>query len=210
VYDARDAALAAVPEEAPEAVKERPLPPDIARYVDLFSGERRSVVHEHAELSKDVSDMIESILREKGIPKEILTVAFIESRFNPTVRSPRGDTVGLWQLAVPAARQYGLVVNRHKDERKDPVKATRAAAQMLLDLREHFGNWPLALAAYNSGLFRVEQAIRDSGGERSVFNLAARGLLSRTTRDYLAQFAALTLILGDPERYGFTGAISSS
>lgn len=197
-------------EANPEHHEGKPLPVEIARFVELFSGQRRSVVHEHVELSKGVSDKIEQILEEKGIPKALLTLAFIESRFKPTVRSPRGDTVGLWQLAKPAARQYGLVVNKHRDERKDPIKATRAAAQMLLELRDHFGCWPLALAAYNSGLFRVQQAIRDSGGERNVFTLASRGLLSRTTSDYLAQFTALTLILRDPEKYGFPEEIAAS
>lgn len=189
---------------------EKPIPPEIVRYLEIFSGEQRGVVQEHANCSKRLPLELENILVERGVPREILNIAFLESRFHPSIRSPRGDTVGMWQLAEATARKYGLVVNRKKDERKDPVKATTAAAQMLSELREKFGNWPLALAAYNSGPFRVEQAIKDSGGETSIFTLTARGLLSQTTSDYLARFAALTLILKDPTRYGFAENVGES
>ena len=188
----------------------KPIPPEIAHYLDLFSSTQRDVVLKHAELAKDITPEIQEILLEKGLPREILTLAYIESRFNPSVRSPNGQTVGMWQLEKRTAEHYGLVVNRRKDERKDPLKATAAAAQLLVDLREHFGTWALALAAYNGGKYRVEQAIRDSGGERSVFSLCARGLISQTTKNYLARFAALTLILGNPERYGFSELAATS
>ena len=105
-----------------------------------------------------------SILREKGLPASLVSIAEVESGFNPRALSPKGAR-GLWQLMPTTARRYGLLVERHLDERIDPVKSTFAAAEYMKDLYTRFQDWPLALAAYNAGENRVEQALQRVGAQ---------------------------------------------
>lgn len=124
-----------------------------------------------------------SILREKGLPASLLGVAEVESGFNPRALSPQGAR-GLWQLMPETARRYGLVVERQIDERIDPVKSTFAAAEYMKDLYARFGDWPLALAAYNAGEDRVERALRRVG-TRDFWTLRQQGVLPDETLRYV-------------------------
>lgn len=108
--------------------------------------------------------VIAPILRESGVPVQLAAVVLVESGGDPTALSPKGAR-GLWQLMPDTAREYGLTVNLDTDQRLDVVKSTRAAAGYLRDLYGEFGNWKLALAAYNAGDKAVWKAMARTGGD---------------------------------------------
>lgn len=143
---------------------------------------------------------IEPILREEGIPQEMSAVVLIESGGRTTALSPKGAR-GLWQIMPDTARRYGLVVTNAVDERLDPYKSTRAAARYLHDLYTQFGNWPLALAAYNAGEDAVGKAV-DRAARRDFTSIARAGLLPLETRNYVpAVLSAITVLNGTDGRY---------
>src|SRR5438132_1570928 len=132
-----------------------------------------------------------------GVPPSLALLPVIESGFYPTARGRRGER-GLWQLRRATARRFGLVVNAHRDDRVQPERATRAAAQYLRLLHDRYGDWPLALAAYNAGERRVDRALaRDP--EASFWRLAERGYLPRSSRDYVPRFFAVVRVAGEQE-----------
>lgn len=124
-----------------------------------------------------------NILREKGLPASLMGVAAVESGFNPAALSPKGAR-GLWQLMPETARRYGLIVEPHRDDRIDPLKSTFAAAAYMKDLYAQFGDWPLALAAYNAGENRVERAL-ERHGAGDFWTLSRRAALPEETRRYV-------------------------
>ena len=137
------------------------------------------------------------ILAENGVPPSLALLPVIESGFYPTARG-RLDERGLWQLRRSTARRFGLVVNRHRDDRLLPEPATRAAAQYLRFLHDRYGDWALALAAYNAGERRVDRALaRDP--EASFWRLAEHGYLPRISREYVPRFFAVVRLAGEHE-----------
>jgi soluble lytic murein transglycosylase-like protein/Kef-type K+ transport system membrane component KefB len=123
------------------------------------------------------------ILEEENVPVELLAVALVESGFNPSALSPKGAR-GIWQFMPATATRYGLVVQSGNDQRTHPIASTRAAARYLRDLYKQFGDWKLALAAYNAGENRVQQVI-DSLGIRDFDEMSRRRLLPAETRKYV-------------------------
>lgn len=137
-----------------------------------------------------------AILREHGLPPELVGVAAVESGLDPAALSPKGAR-GLWQLMPETATRYGLVVNAESDERLDPVKSTHAAARYLKELHLQFQDWPLALAAYNVGEQRVERAM-DRLGARDFWTLSRQAALPDETRRYVPVVLARVEASTDP------------
>lgn len=188
--------LAGVAFDLPLVVNER-----VLRAVNFFQTARgRAIVETGLRRAGRYREMIERVLAEEGVPQDLIYLAQAESAFQPTARS-RMRAVGLWQFMASRAQQYGLRVDWWVDERRDPEKSTRAAARHLRDLYHQFGDWFLALAAYNSGPVRVQRAVERTG-YADFWELLARGVLPRETRNYVPIIVAVTLMAKNPERYG--------
>jgi hypothetical protein len=132
---------------------------------------------------------LRAVLAEAGLPPGLALLPAIESSFRTDAVGPRGSA-GLWQLQPATARRFGLVVSRARDERFDPELSTWAAVRYLRLLYDRYGDWPLALAAYNAGEGRVDRAL-GRGSRPSFWSLAERPRLPQTSRDYVARFLAL-------------------
>ena len=143
------------------------------------------------------------IFEQEGVPRDLAYLAMVESGYNPNARS-WAHAVGMWQFIASTARAMGLNMDDWVDERRDPEKATRAAARHLKQLYERFGDWRLAMASYNCGRLRVERAI-ERAGTRDFWELG----LPRETRKYVPLFMAAVVISKDPEAFGFEQVSSS-
>jgi membrane-bound lytic murein transglycosylase B len=143
------------------------------------------------------------ILQEEGIPDEIAALVLVESGGQPTAVSPKGAR-GIWQFMPDTGRRFGLTINSETDDRLDILKSTRAAARYLRDLREQFGDWSLALAAYDAGEIVVRNAVLRSGSNDFAV-LSSKRLIPAETRAYVPAvmaasnlFAANTLLGASP------------
>ena len=145
--------------------------------------------------------MIHRVFAEAGLPKDLAWIAFIESSFLPHARSPRAAH-GIWQFMPRTGRGYGLKSNGVVDERSDPEKATRAAARYLAYLHDLFGDWYLAMAAYNAGEGKIMRALERTGA-RDFWQLASTSAIRRQTQNYVPAFLASLLISKNPSHYGF-------
>lgn len=145
--------------------------------------------------------MMREILRENGLPEDLVYIAMIESAFKSQAHS-RAAAKGYWQFISGTGKRYGLKTTREIEERSDPVKSTRAAAAYFRDLYEMFGDWHLAMAAYNAGEGRVLRGLQRTGA-RDYWELRDKNALHRETRDYVPFFIATALIAKDPARFGF-------
>jgi membrane-bound lytic murein transglycosylase D len=168
----------------------------VAKWIGYFTGEGRETFLRWVRRSGKYRASTMSILREEGLPLELVNLALIESGFNPNAYS-RAHAVGIWQFIRSTARIYGLRVDWWVDERRDPIRSCRAASRYLRDLYQALDSWPLALAAYNSGQRNVERAI-SRARTRDYWNLH----LKRETRDYVPKFMAACIIMAEPWEYG--------
>jgi peptidoglycan lytic transglycosylase D len=174
---------------------------NVLTYLNFFQTPRgRTIVETGLQRAGRYREMITRILHEEGVPRDLIYLAQAESAFKPLARS-RAGARGMWQFMPYRARQYGLERNRWIDERLDPEKSTHAAAQHLRDLYEMFGDWYLAMAAYDSGPLHVVRAIERTG-YADFWELYKRKALPRETKNYVPIIIALTLIAKDPARYG--------
>ncbi len=144
--------------------------------------------------------MFEAVLDKYNLPLEIKYLAVVESALKPCAKSRVGAT-GLWQFMFATGKQYGLEVSSYVDERCDPLRATNAAAKYLDSLYKIFGDWDLALAAYNSGPGNVTKAIRRSGGYQNYWNI--RSFLPSETAGYLPAFLATMYLFEYADAHGF-------
>jgi membrane-bound lytic murein transglycosylase D len=144
------------------------------------------------------SGMMRAIFRDYDLPEELVNLAFVESSVNPRATS-HAQAAGIWQFVPSTARNYGMRTTASLDERRDPDKSTRAAAEHLKSLYSRFQSWPLALAAYNAGEHAVQRAIKQQH-TRDFWRLR----LPKETRRFVPKFMAMTIISRDPKRYGFS------
>lgn len=161
---------------------------------------RRQTLQRLMTLSEYYFPMFEKELDNYDIPLELKYLAIVESALKPRAKSRVGAS-GLWQFMYPTGKMYGLDVTSYVDDRFDPIKSTEAASKYLAKLYEIFGDWDLALAAYNSGPGNVNKAIRRSGGYQNYWNI--RTNLPRETAGYVPAFLATMYIFEYAEEHGF-------
>src|SRR6202045_4901614 len=172
----------------------------VAGYINYFSNRGRRTVEGALARSGRYEDMIRRILREEGVPQELIYLAQAESGFHPLAVS-RAGARGMWQFMGSRAKGYGLERSWWVDDRQDPEKATRAAAHHLKDLYNQFGDWYLAMAAYNSGPGRVQSAVKRTG-YADFWELYRRNVLPKETRNYVPIILAVTIMAKNPSQYG--------
>jgi len=182
------------------------IPVEFNRYVKnsiIFYTERLANTPKILGLATYYAPIIEEILDEYGLPKELMAMAIIESAFNPKAIS-RVRAKGMWQFMYSTAKRYGLTMTSFVEERYDPIKSCRAAAQYLRDSYMIFGDWSLAIASYNCGTGNVSKAIRRSGGKRDFWSIYP--FLPRETRGYFPAFIAALYTCHYYAEHGITPA----
>lgn len=174
----------------------------VIAWLEYFQGPGSGHFRRYLERSGRYMPLMTEILKDSGMPKDLIYVALIESGFNTQAYS-RAAAVGPWQFINSTGRRYGLRIDSWVDERRDPYKSTVAAMSYLRDLYTEFGDWYLAMAAYNAGEGRIRQAIEITGS-RNFWELARdRRALRPETRDYVPKFIAAAIIAKMPENFGF-------
>ena len=180
-------------------------------YLDFFQGPARERMNVWLQRMPRYEPMIRAKLRENSVPEDMVYLALIESGYSNTAVS-RARATGMWQFMKGTAKLYGLRIDSWVDERRDPVRATDAAARHLADLRDRFGSMYLAAAAYNAGAGKVGRGLRRLGDDEddeednpdaAFFRLYDTRFLRRETKDYVPKLIAAALIAKQPEKYGF-------
>ncbi|MDP6921496.1 MAG: transglycosylase SLT domain-containing protein [Lutibacter sp.] len=171
----------------------------LERIIRTYLSRRKSAFSVYMERARYYFPMFEEQLDKYKLPLEIKYLAIVESALRPRARSRVGAS-GLWQFMYQTGKQYGLKVSSYVDERTDPFRATEAACQYLSVLYKIFGDWDLALAAYNSGPGNVTKAIRRAGGKKNYWNI--RRYLPRETAGYVPAFYATMYIMEYADDHG--------
>ena len=177
----------------------------VAGYINYFSNRGRGTLEHALARSGRYEDMIRRTLREEGVPQELIYLAQAESGFHPLAVS-RAGARGMWQFMGSRAKGYGLERSWWVDDRQDPEKATRAAAHHLKDLYNQFGDWYLAMAAYNSGPGTVQSAVKRTG-YADFWELYRRNVLPKETRNYVPIIVAVTIMAKNPAQYGLDSVV---
>jgi membrane-bound lytic murein transglycosylase D len=181
-------------------------------YLDFFQGKGRERMGIWLNRMPRYEPMIRERLQREGLPGDLVYLALIESGFSNTATS-RSRAVGMWQFMKGTAKLYGMRVDSWVDERRDPYRATDAAARHLRDLNRRFNSLYLAAAAYNAGSGRVSRGLRrlpdddetdSASADAMFFRLYDTKLLRRETKDYVPKLIAAALLAKEPARYGFT------
>jgi len=172
----------------------------VAGYINYYSTRGKGTVERAWARSGRYREMISRIFKEEGVPQDLVYLAQAESGFHPLALS-RAGARGMWQFMASRATGYGLHRNWWVDDRQDPEKATRAAARHLKDLYTQFGDWYLAMAAYNSGPGNVQQAVKRTG-YADFWELYKRNVLPKETKNYVPIILAMTIMSKNPAQYG--------
>jgi len=174
---------------------------EVLSFLNFFQTPRgRTIVETGLRRAGRYRDMISRVLQEEGMPQDLIYLAQAESAFQPLALS-RAGARGIWQFVAWRGNEYGLRHTWWVDERQDPEKATRAAARHLRDLYGMYGDWYLAMAAYNCGPGNVQKGIERTG-YADFWELYKRNVLPRETKNYVPIIVALTLIAKDAVHYG--------
>ena len=173
-------------------VMEMPYNEVVQKFIDRYAGRLRHSVSYMLGASNFYMPIFEEALEAYGLPLELKYLPIIESALNPKAVSRVGAT-GLWQFMLVTGKQYGLEVNSLVDERRDPVKASYAAAHYLSDLYKIFGDWSLVIASYNCGPGNINKAIHRAGGVKDYWHIYP--YLPRETRGYVPAFIAANYIM---------------
>ncbi|MFQ3573751.1 MAG: transglycosylase SLT domain-containing protein [Thermodesulfovibrionales bacterium] len=173
----------------------------IDKNISFFSERLRHRFSVWLERSAKYLEIMKDILIERGLPEELVFLPIIESGFNMNAYS-RASAVGPWQFIAGTAKRYGLTIDWWRDERKDPVKSTEAAASYLKDLYKMFGAWHLALAAYNAGEGRIMKALKRTGSD-DYWDLLRTRQIHNETKEYVPRYIAAAKIARTPDNYGF-------
>lgn len=177
---------------------------EVEKFIRYFQSRGRGFFARWLERSSGYLPMVKGLLKKSGLPEDLAYLALIESGFNPVAKS-RAKAVGIWQFMSWTGKYYGLRVDWWIDERRDPEKATLAAADYLKNLYGRFGSWYLAAAGYNGGEGRVVKALKKYG-TKDFWELAGRRRpLKKETKNYIPKYLAAMIIAKDPEEYGFYG-----
>jgi membrane-bound lytic murein transglycosylase D len=177
----------------------------VAGYINYFSNRGRGTIERALARSGQYEDMMRRTLKQEGVPQDLIYLAQAESGFHPMAVS-RAGARGIWQFMASRAKGYGLERNWWMDDRQDPEKATRAAARHLHDLYNQFGDWYLAMAAYNSGPGTVQNAVKRTG-YADFWELYRRNVLPKETRNYVPIILAVTIMAKNPEQYGLASVV---
>jgi membrane-bound lytic murein transglycosylase D len=170
-------------------------------FIEYFQTTHRKAFTRWLERSERYIPMMKELLRENGLPEDLVYMALIESGFNPRAYSRRKAS-GPWQFIYRTGKRYGLKADWWIDERRDPEKSTIAAAKHLKDLYDEFSDWYLAAAGYNAGAGKISRAIRRYQTE-DFWELTKHRYLKRETKNYVPKMIAAALIAKEPEKYGF-------
>ncbi len=177
----------------------------VAGYINYFSTRGKGTLERGLERGGRYRPMIENILKEEGVPQDLIFLAQAESGFHPYAVS-RAGARGIWQFMGSRARGYGLHRDTWEDDRQDPEKSTRAAARHLKDLYNQFGDWYLAMAAYNSGPGTIQSAVKRTG-YADFWELYRRNVLPKETRNYVPIILAETIMAKNPSQYGLSDVV---
>jgi membrane-bound lytic murein transglycosylase D len=173
----------------------------VKRHVTLFTEKMKERFSIWLIRSGKYLELMKEILKEKNVPEEIVFLPLIESGFSAYAYSP-ARAAGYWQFIASTAKRYGLEINWWKDERRDPVKSTVAAANYLTDLYGMFGSWNLAMAAYNAGEGKIMRALNKSKTD-DYWSLLTTNHIRKETKDYVPKFIAASMIANSPKNFGF-------
>lgn len=176
----------------------------VIRYIHYFSTSGRKDIEADFRRAGRYRSMIESTLRSVGVPTDLLFLAQLESSYDPRLVS-RAGARGMWQFMASRSDDYGLKRTRWVDERQDPVKSTLAAARHLKDLFAEFGDWDLAMAAYDAGPANIQRIVARTG-YADYWKLYSVGALPRYLRNYVPVILATAIIARDPAKYGISVA----
>lgn len=181
-----------------------PLNDRVLNYIELFQGRLRGHIQSGMDRGAQYLPMIQAVFKAEGLPLDLAYIPLIESAFKPAAQSQKRAR-GVWQFMRATGKERGLETNWFVDERSDPEKSTRAAADYLKWLYKQFGDWHLALASYNGGPGRVQRAVKRTGIE-DFWRLSdsRRRHLPRETREYVPLILAAMVIAKNPTQYGFT------
>lgn len=173
----------------------------VQRWLVFFAVKERESFEQWLAASTRYLPLLQQELQSAGLPRELAYVAMIESGFDPNAGSPMGAR-GIWQFMSITAKAEGLRVGSLIDERRDPVKSTRAAVRHLETLYRKYGDWYLSLAAYNAGIGTVARATSRYRSQ-DFWELVRRGAFRKETAQYVPRLLAASIIASNPERFGF-------